>query len=185
MRGSRRGRGQRITRIEHILKTARRGCSSHNFMSCVLSRGTKERNYDVRIEVFQKAAVCLFLLFPLLLLLLQLSYLSSAVRHHLFWPNGRQTFYGCLKKSRPGVDLRSDFTPSLLFLYLPFPPPCPALIQLHFSAQSALKGPHKASKISANEQPAPCSLSALSDHLCCPSLETAPMGIENSARPNR
>lgn len=139
-------------------------------MSCVLSRETKERNYDVRIEVFQKAAACrlfsLLLLLPplLLLLLLQLSYLSSAVRHHLFWPNGRQTFYGCLKKSRPGVDLRSDFTPSLLFLYLPFPTPCPALIQLHFCAQSALKGPHKASKISANEQPAPCSLSL------CPSL---------------
>lgn len=128
---------QRITRIEHILKTARRGCSSHNFMSCVLSRGTKERNYDVRIEVFQKAAACrlfslLLLLLPrLLLLLLQLSYLSSAsaVRHHLFWPNGRQTFYGCLKKSRPGVDLRSDFTPSLLFLYLPF---LPALLSFNY-----------------------------------------------------
>lgn len=43
------------TRIEHILKTAQRLLL---ITSChVLSRGTKERNYDVRIEVFQPEAV--------------------------------------------------------------------------------------------------------------------------------
>lgn len=43
------------TRIEHILKTVQRLLL---ITSChVLSRGTKERNYDVRIEVFQPEAV--------------------------------------------------------------------------------------------------------------------------------
>lgn len=154
------------TRIEHILKTAQRLLL---ITSChVLSRGTKERNYDVRIEVFQPEAVavplpslpavpgpplhpppalaarllCVIICFGLM----EDKHFMAASRSHGL----ALTLHRTVLLSTPPLSL------SLILLPVPLPPPPPSfsLIQLHFCAQSALKGPHKASKISANEQPA-------------------------------
>lgn len=202
------------TRIEHILKTAQRLLL---ITSChVLSRGTKERNYDVRIEVFQPEAVAVPLLSlpplpaphlhlpPALAALLarllcviicfglmEDKHFMAASRSHGLALTLHRTV---LRSTPPSLSLSP--LPSLRPVPLPPAPASFSLIQLHFCAQSALKGPHKASKISANEQPAlltPHSLLSLTLWpslsltltLCCPSLETAPVGIGNSARPNR
>lgn len=162
----------------------------------MLSRGTKERNYDVRIEVFQPEAVAPlpplpaspFHLPPALAVLL-----SRLLCVIICFGLMEDKHFMAASRSH-GLALTLDCTalhPTSLSVPHPTPcsPPSFSLIQLHFCAQSALKGPHKASKISANEQPAlltPLSLSLSGPlALCCPSLETAPVGIGNSARPNR
>lgn len=147
------------TRIEHILKTAQRLLL---ITSChVLSRGTKERNYDVRIEVFEPEAVA-----PLPALPASLFHLPPALAALLSRLLCVIICFGLMEDKHfmaasrsHGLALTLDrtallFTPPLSLFPSLLPPPSFSLIQLHFCAQSALKGPHKASKISANEQPA-------------------------------
>lgn len=160
LESKREGEANHATRIEHILKTAQRLLL---ITSChVLSRGTKERNYDVRIEVFQPEAVA-GLLLPLPTPPLHLSPALAALLSRLLCVIicfGLMEDKHFMAASRShGLALTLDrtallSTPPLSLFPSLLPPPSFSLIQLHFCAQSALKGPHKASKISANEQPA-------------------------------
>lgn len=120
------------TRIEHILKTALRLLL---ITSChVLSRGTKERNYDVRIEVFQPEAVA-GLLLPLPTPPLHLSPALAALLSRLlcviicFGLMEDKHFMAALRSH--GLALTLDRTALLstppLFLSVPHPTPCSPL----------------------------------------------------------